>query len=226
MSEGSPISELVFRRVAGGREPVLDVLRCQDPEPALIWRSRGAAVGRFSLVGGAAARVLAAAAAVGSTAPPGAASPRPADRVAEYLTLDGVALVVPAATAVDGPWGELLAACRAAVDDPGEPVAAVTLVAEPPARVHLEHRGMGSLELGFGALTAAIRWTHAGIETGYAGARVEGGVVTAGPGWSTTIELDVTADASPAGKVVATASLSIRDAGVWIPVTLEAPVPA
>jgi hypothetical protein len=50
--------------------------------------------------------------------------------------------------------------------------------------------------------------------------------VTTAPGWSTTVELDITADASRAGKVVATASFSIRDAGVWIPVTLEVPVPA
>ena len=112
------------------------------------------------------------------------------------------------------------------MDDPGEPVAAVTLVAEPPARVHLEHRGVGSLELGFGALVAAIRWTHAGDRDGVRGRPGEGGVVTAAPGWSMTIGLDITADASRAGKAVATASFSIRDAGVWIPVTLEVPVPA
>lgn len=176
------MSDLAFRRVAGGLEPLRDVLLCQDPEPAVIWRSRGAVVGRFAPRNTAAARVEAAVAAVGAVAPPGGPSTLPADRVAEYLTLDGVSLVVPADAEVDGLWGELLAACRAAVDDPGEPVAAVTLVAEPPARVHLEHRGSGPLELGFGALAAAIRWTQGGIETGYAGARIREGVVTADPG--------------------------------------------
>jgi len=92
--------------------------------------------------------------------------------------------------------------------------------------VRLEHRGTEPLELGFGALAAAIRWSVDGAETGYAGARVKDGVVATTQGWSTTIELDPAADASPPGEPVATASFSVRDAGVWIPVTLEVRVPA
>ncbi|MHB8893307.1 MAG: hypothetical protein ACYC65_14835 [Candidatus Limnocylindrales bacterium] len=217
------MNDLAYRRVAGGSHPIHEVLLVRDPEPAVIWCSRGAMAGRFAARKAAAARIAAAVAAAGTIAPPEGPSTLPADHVAEYLTLDGRSLAVLAGAQVAGPWGELLAACRAAVDDPGEPVAAVVLVAEPPAHVRLEHRGSEPIELGFGALAAAIRWTVRGAETGYAGARVKEGVVTAAPGWSRMIELDPPADATPAGTPVATASFSIRDAGVWIPVTLEIP---
>jgi hypothetical protein len=76
----------------------------------------------------------------------------------------------------------------------------------------------------FGALVTAIRWTDHGAETGYAGARLREGTVMAGPGWSRVIELDPPA-AAPDGEPVATASFSVRDAGVWIPVTLEVQPP-
>ncbi|OGO57503.1 MAG: hypothetical protein A2V85_17155 [Chloroflexi bacterium RBG_16_72_14] len=217
--------DLAFRRVAGGREPDRVVLRLQDPEPAVVWRSRGAAVGRFSLAGEAVARVRAAAEKAGALAPPESPSTLSAHVLAEYLTLDEASLAVPAGTEVDGPWGDLLAACRAALDAPTEPVAAITLIGEPPARVRVEHRGSGQVSLGFGALNVAIRWAADGVETAYAGAQVRDGVVEAGPGWSTTIELDPPADPSPAGEPVATATLSIMDEGVWIPVALEVPVP-
>ena len=119
--------DLAFRRVAGGREPDRVVLRLQDPEPAVVWRSRGAAVGRFSLAGEAVARVRAAAEKAGALAPPESPSTLSAHVLAEYLTLDEASLAVPAGTEVDGPWGDLLAACRAALDAPTEPVAAITL---------------------------------------------------------------------------------------------------
>jgi len=106
-----------------------------------------------------------------------------------------------------------------------DPPAAVTLVADPPAHVRLEHRGRERLELGFGALVTTIRWTDHGAETGYAGARLREGTVMAGSGWSRVIELDPPA-AAPDGEPVATASFSVRDAGVWVPVTLEVRPPA
>ena len=218
------MTDLAFRRVAGGREPDRVVLRWQDPEPAVAWRSRGALVGRFAPDEAALARVLAAAEAASAVAPPESPSTLSAHVLAEYLTLGDASLAVPAGTEVTGPWGELLTACRAALDAPAEPVAAVTLVGEPPSRVRIEHRGSGQLELGFGALNVAIRWTEDGVETAYAGAQVRDGVVEAGPGWGTTIELDPPADPSPAGEPMATATLTVMDEGVWIPVALEVPV--
>jgi hypothetical protein len=220
------MTDLALRRVAGGREPDRVVLRFQDPEPGVVWRSRGAAVGRFSPAAVAIVRVRAAAEAAGAVAPPESPSTLPAHQLAEYLTLGEATLAVPAGTEIAGPWGELLAACRAALDAPAEPLAAVTLLGEPPARVRIEHLGSGQVSLGFGALNVGIRWTEDGVETAYAGAQVKDGVVEAGEGWSTTIELDPPADPSPAGEPVATATLSMMDEGVWIPVALEVPVPA
>ncbi|HYO43981.1 MAG TPA: hypothetical protein VES19_12350, partial [Candidatus Limnocylindrales bacterium] len=137
------MSELVYRRVAGGRDPDRDVLRAGADGESRVWRSRGATAGRFETRPEALVRVRAAIAGVAGIEVPAAfagASPG-SDVVAEHLSLDGATLAAPAATAADGPWGELLAACRAAVDDPGEPVAVVAVVAEPPSRVRLEHRG-------------------------------------------------------------------------------------
>jgi hypothetical protein len=220
------MTELALRRVAGGREPDRVVLRLQDPEPAVVWRSRGAVVGRFSPAEDALARVRAAAEAAGAVPAPESPSTLSAHVLAEYLTLAEASLAVPAGTDVAGPWGELLAACRAALDAPAEPLAAVTLIGEPPSRVRIEHRGSGQVSLGFGALNVGIRWTEDGVETAYAGAQVRDGVVEAGEGWSTAIELDPPVDPSPAGEPVATATLSIMDEGVWIPVALEVRVPA
>lgn len=219
------MTDLAFRRVAGGREPDRVVLRWQDPDPPVVWRSRGAVVGLFAPDEAALARVRAAIDAAGEVAPPESPSTLSAHVLAEYLTLDGAALAVSADAEVAGPWGELVAACRAALAAPAEPVAAVTLVGQPPSRVRFEHRGSGSLELGFGALNVAIRWEEDGLETAYAGARLAEGVVDAGPGWSRTIELDPPAGPSPAGQPVATATLTVMDEGVWIPVALEVAVP-
>ncbi|HYO43127.1 MAG TPA: hypothetical protein VES19_08020, partial [Candidatus Limnocylindrales bacterium] len=128
-------------------------------------------------------------------------------------------------TAADGPWGELLAACRAAVDDPGEPVAVVAVVAEPPSRVRLEHRGREPLELGLGALVVAIRWGGPGLATTWAEVRVTEGVVVAGPGWSRTLDVVAVSDPAPGAVPGGTASLSARDEGAWIPVSLTEPPP-
>jgi hypothetical protein len=219
------MTDLAYRRVAGGPDPIRDVLLVPDAGPATIWRSDGGVVGRFAVAPAFLPGLVAAAVAAASVDAPEGTSMPPADRLAEHLTLDGASLSVLAGAEVPGPWGPLLAACRAAVDDPGEPVAAIALVAELPGRVRLEHQGSGPLELGFGALAAAIRWTYGGIETGYAGARVRDAVVAAGPGWSTTIELTPTANPAPAGTPVARASFSISDGGVWIPVRLEVTAP-
>lgn len=219
------MSGLAYRRVAGGREPVRDVVWARDGEPASAWRSRGAIVGRFAVPAEAAARVRDAIVAARAAAPPVGPSTLPSDRLAEYVTLDDASMAVDAGAQVPGTWGELLAACRAALDEPGEPIAAVTLVPEPPARVRLEHRGSAPLELGFGALSVAIRWAQDGAETGYASARRNGGVVAAAPGWTETLELEPPLIATPAGEGIATASFSIRDEGVWIPVSLEVRLP-
>ena len=123
------------------------------------------------------------------------------------------------ATRPDGAWGELLAACRDALDHPGPPVAAIGLVIEGPGRLRLEHRGSESLRVGLGAVIAETVVYRDGAQAGLAQSRSADGAVDAGPGWRTTIEIEPL-DAAGA-SLVASVSLSANDAGVWVPVRCE-----
>jgi hypothetical protein len=225
------MNELEYRRVAGGRDPDRDVLR-DGAGGSHVWRSRGAAAGRFEARPEALAMVRAAADAVVGVAPPaapgGAGEVRPeasegAGGSMEHLAVGGSTLVVRSGSAVAGPWGALLAACRSAVDEPGDPVAAVAVTAEPPDRVRLEHRGGAPLELGFGALVVAIRWAGEGVDTSWSEARISDGVVTAEPGWSRAFEVHGVGAPAPGATPAGMATLSIKDDGVWIPVSLAEP---
>jgi hypothetical protein len=139
--------------------------------------------------------------------------------VFEVLEAGDATLSLGPNVAPDGPWGELLAACRSAVDRPGEPVAAIGLVVEGPGRLRLEHRGSGTLKVGLGAVIAETIVYRDGAQAGLAQARFADGAVDAGPGWSHAIELEPV-DAAGA-SLVASVSFSANDAGVWVPVRCE-----
>ena len=143
----------------------------------------------------------------------------PVDAVVEVLTAGDVELAIGPDDAPDGAWGELLAACRDALDHPGAPVAAIGLVIDRPGRLRLEHRGSGTLRVGLGAVVAETIVYRDGAQAGLAQSRFADGAVDAGPGWSHEIELD-TVDAAGA-SVVASVSFSANDEGVWVPVRCE-----
>lgn len=212
------MSDLVYRRLSASRPPVREqaVLR---PDGALeVWRSNGPVVGRLA---GRATDAEAIAtrfhAARREPRPGGGATP--ADAVFEVLETDDATIELRAGDDPGGPWGELLATCRDAVDHPGAPIAAIGLVIEGPGRLRLEHRGSEPLRVGLGAVIAETVAFRDGAQAGLAQARFADGAVDALPGWAHAIDLEAV-DAVGA-TVVASVSFSANDAGVWIPVRCE-----
>jgi hypothetical protein len=118
-----------------------------------------------------------------------------------------------------GPWGDLLAACRDAVDHPGPPIAAIGLIIDGPGRLRLEHRGSGTLRVGLGAVVAETVVFRDGGQAGLAQSRLADGAVDAGVGWSHVFELEPVDAAG--GSLVASVSFSANDEGVWVPVRCE-----
>ena len=212
------MSELTYRRVSDGRPPVRDQV-VLDAGGLSVWRSNGAEVGRFAGHDDDASRLRALLPAAIAARQPRGAGQVPVDAVVEVLTAGDVELAIGPDDAPDGAWGELLAACRDALDHPGAPVAAIGLVIDAPGRLRLEHRGSGTLRVGLGAVVAETIVYRDGAQAGLAQSRFADGAVDAGPGWSHEIELDPV-DAAGA-SVVASVSFTANDEGVWVPVRCE-----
>ncbi len=183
-----------------------------------VWRSNGALVGRLAGRAEDAGRLAALLeAARGEPLPGGRATP--ADAMFEVLEAGDATIELKPGDDPGGPWGDLLAACRDAVDHPGAPIAAIGLVIEGPGRLRLEHRGSATLRVGLGAVIAETVVFRDGAQAGLAQARLADGAVDAGPGWSQAFELDPV-DAT-GGSLVASVSFAANDEGVWVPVRCE-----
>ena len=164
------MTELTYRRVSDAPPPVRDQVAL-DAGELTVWRSNGAEVGRFAGRDDDASRLRALLpAAIGARRPAGTGRV-PADAVVEVLTAGDVELAIGPGDRPDGAWGELLAACRDVLDNPGPPVAAIGLVIEGPGRLRLEHRGSESLRVGLGAVIAETVVFRDGAQAGLAQSR-------------------------------------------------------
>jgi hypothetical protein len=216
------MTTIAFTRSSDAPPPMLDTLDVDEDGSWRAWRSVGETIGRFS--GSDLGSLVGLARRAAAETPP-TASDVPADATLDRLELgDGHAVaVVGASTRPSGAWGDLLAACREAIEDATtHPTAAISIVVLGHDRVRLEHRGTGalSLELG-GARAQASLWTAAGefLATGTGG--VDLGRVETGPGWSVEIPVEGI-DPMIAGGMVVSVSFVVDDGGVFIPVMLAA----
>ena len=216
------MSELTYHRLSSSRPPLREQVVLNADGTVGVWRSNGPVVGRLAGRQEDGGRLTARlAAAVATPRPRDTATP--ADAVFEVLESGDETIELGPDASPGGPWGDLLAACRDAVDHPGPPIAAIGLVIEGPGRLRLEHRGSATLRVGLGAVIAETVVFRDGAQAGLAEWRTADGAVDAGPGWSYPIELEPL-DAAGA-SLVASVSLSANDAGVWVPVRCEVTAP-
>jgi hypothetical protein len=216
------VTRIGYRRIAPGRPPERELLAVEADGSATGWRSNGPIVGRFAgrPPGVEAVLSLAEAALALDPAPlpelpPGAA--------VETVEAGSVSARFLAGRTPDGPWGELLAACREALEHLAAlPLAAVAGELDADGTLRLVHRGSEVLPLELGRLLVRTVRMRDGLETGRGQATPPGlGRVDAGPGWT----LEVPGDGTPAagdGTLWAEVTFVADDGGVYIPMRLSA----
>ncbi len=219
------MSRVALARLSDAPPPLRETLDVDPDGSWRVWRSVGQAIGRFGGSGDAAAagqRIVMLAEAATDTDPPGPGDAS-ADTTWDTIEVGSTSLRLPYRAAPDGPWGELLAACRGLLDDAiASPKAAIGMTLMAPDRVRLEHRGDEPLPIELGAASVeATAWTADGAFIASGSGRVAADHVDAGPGWAIDVDLDGI-DASAGGQPVVFVSFVANDGGVFIPVVLSA----
>jgi hypothetical protein len=209
------MTRVTFSRTSDEPPPLLrERVEIRDDGAWTAWLSTGPAVGRF---GGPAdpaapgARILALAEATAGVAPPDGGKPA-FDATIDRVTVDGRTLAIEYRQDVDGPWGELLLECRSFLDAAAShPLAAVALAIAAPDRARLEHRGSETIGVDLGGARAeGTVWTESGEFLTRGTARLDGGLVDAGPGWSVDVPLQGL-DANKPGSLVVSMELTVFD---------------
>ena len=223
------MSGVAFSRISGSPPPARELLSIRPDGSWSAWRSVGRAAGRFAGPGGPGtqgARIVELAEpAAGAEAPD--LGDQPMDTTIDRVEVDGRSVAVGYRAEPDGPWGELLAACRGLLKDAiDHPVAAIALVIVGPDALRLEHRGTEPLRVDLTGLRGeGTVWTDAGEYLTRGLPRVAeggpGGAVEASPGWSADIVLEGL-DPSKPGNLVVTMTLAVEDEGERVPVALSA----
>jgi len=208
-------------RLSDAPPPARELLEVADDGTLKGWRSQGPGVGRFAGMAGDLAGLQAlVAAAAGAPVP--ALGTVPMDATIESLEAGGQACRCSVHATPDGPWGELLRAARALLDDvlPSSPVAALALSIEAAGDLRLEHRGDGTLPVELGdAWVEITRWRD-GAPVGSTETRSLGlGRVETGPGWSAPVALHAPAG-EPGDLLTASVWFVADDAGVYVPAVL------
>jgi hypothetical protein len=217
------MSRVAFARLSDAPPPMREKLDIDDDGAWQAWRSVGRAIGRFSGSGGVAGadRILALATAAESMEPPDPGG-KTRDTTFDTLTIGDRSVRLPYRGILDGPWGELLTACRDLLNDAlDHPTAAIGITITAPDRVRLEHRGDETLSVEFGAARVDAQvWTAEGVFVASGTGTVDAGHVDAGPGWSIEVPLG---GIDPAGdEPVVFVSFVADDGGVFIPVVVSA----
>jgi hypothetical protein len=226
------VNGVSFSRVSGSPPPARALLEVHADGSWTAWRSIGLAVGRFAAEGGAespGARIIELGeATAGADAPE--LGDQPLDTTIDRVAVDGRSVAVGYRAEPDGPWGELLAACRELLDKATDhPVAAIGLAIVAPDRLRLEHHGEMPIRVDLSGLRGeGTVWTDAGEYLARGVPRLggderegSGGQVEAGPGWSADIVLEGL-DPSTPGNLVVTMTLAVEDNGQRVPVALSA----
>jgi hypothetical protein len=226
------VTGVSFSRISGSPSPSHESLDVRSDGTWTAWRSTGLAAGRFAGEGGPGSRgariVELADAAVDADAPE--LGEQPMDPTIDRVEVDGHSVTVEYREEPDGPWGELLAACRALLDEAVDrPVAAIALAEVAPDRLRLEHRGSEPLRVDASGLRGeATVWSDAGeyLTRGVprldpADPAVAEGPVEAQPGWAVDIVLEGLDPAKPGNRVLII-TLAVEDAGQRMPVALSA----
>ncbi len=219
------MSRVTFARLSDAPPPLREMLDVEADGSWRAWRSVGQAIGRFA---GDGATTLAALAERAATESPPPTGELPPDASVDRITITQAGRrrshvrSFGSTQRPAGAWGELVAACRALLDDAiAHPTAAIGLVVTAPDLVRLEHRGDGPLpiELGSAQVEATV-WKDGAFVVAGSG-QIVAGHVDAGPGWS--LEVPLTGiDPSASGDAVVFVSFVADDGGVYIPVTLSA----
>jgi hypothetical protein len=219
------MSVVVFRRLSSAPPPERELLTVDEAGTFRMWRSLGPMVGRFAGTLPDPARLAGLAAAAGGAAPPSGPGELPSGASVDFLEVENASSArVEAQSDVPGPWGALLDACRQLLGDlTAQPLAAVALHADDPARPRLDHRGQATLPLELDSATVTVELWRDGVQAVVAGSGPLGlGRVDAGPGWSVTVDIGAV-DVSGGGLLTARASLVADDEGVFVPLTLFCP---
>jgi hypothetical protein len=219
------VSLVTYTRFADAPPPERELLEVAASGDARAWRSIAPVGGRFEGRVPDPDRLRAlveAAVAAGSPEAPRL----PPDAVAETLDAGGKRATLPLDNPPAGPWADLAAACRAALDTvSGHPLAAVGAAVAADGTLRLEHWGREPLTVELGSLTARTTLWRDGAVVWSASYGVPGGLVrtAVGPGWALELE-PVEAVADGSGTLVAQVDLVADDAGVLVPLTLTAHV--
>src|SRR5438270_6614307 len=167
MDDWKQVTALAFRRLSFAPPPEREMLTVNDDGRFELWRSNGPIVGRFAGAVPDATALAALVSAAAATPPPAVPSALPPDAATEVVEVGDTSATVEAGEGADGPWGELISACRRLLDQlRDEPVAAVALVVESPTGARLEHRGREPLPLELDNATVAANVWHDGRQAG------------------------------------------------------------
>jgi hypothetical protein len=209
-----------FLRLSSAPPPAREKIDVADDGSYTAWRSIDDVVGRFAGSVPDPEVVRGLVAAVAGVAPP-ALGALPHDATVDSVGAGGQELEVSANGSVEGPWGELLAACRELVAGVGSsPLAAVALVIDGPGALRLEHRGSASIPVELANLWVEVTRWRGDTPVGSAERTVPGlGRVESGPGWSLPIDLGRgPADGEPGDLLTASAWFVADDGGIFVPV--------
>jgi hypothetical protein len=215
------VSAVTYGRFADGAPPERELLAVDDEGVATGWRSMGPIGGR---VGGAVpdrAGLDAAIAAASDAPDPGPARLVP-DAVREELEAGGHKVTLPLDDPPAGPWADLAAACRAALDAvTAQPVAAIEAAMDKDGGLRLAHRGAEPLTVELGSIRAKATLWRDGAEAWSADYALPPGLerTAVSEGWS--LDLDPAEPVPPGGgTLVARVDLVADDEGVFVPLTL------
>jgi hypothetical protein len=153
------VSLIRLLRLSDAPPPAREIVDVAQDGSMTGWRSIHDAVGRFAGTAPDLEALRALAEATAGMGPPGTPT-LPHDATTDNLTTTAGELVVSDKATPDGPWGELLVACRRLLDEVSRsPVAAVGLVIDGPGRLRLEHRGSEALGIRLETLAFEVtRW--------------------------------------------------------------------
>jgi hypothetical protein len=219
MDDRAQVSLVAFHRLGGYPPPEREMLEVELDGAFRLWRSIAPAVGRFAGQVAEPAEFQRLVEAAAADAPPAGGSVTP-DAPIETVVVGDASLRLEAGVAIEGPWGELLDACRRLADDGlRQPIAAIGIELEPPDTVRLVHRGREPLPIELGTAEVQLNLWRDGAPVAIGSTRPKGvDHVEAGPGWSIEIAVPGLAGAG-AGLLGGQASFIATDAGVYVPVS-------
>jgi hypothetical protein len=144
------------------------------------------------------------------------------DSPVDHIAVDGAEATLGMRDPAEGAWAKLAALLRPLLDElTASPAAAIAL--ELGAGARLVQRGTDTLGLDLSQLTVeAVHWREGSAEGEWSAPTVDGGQVSAGPGWTLDLPFAHGFDLRPGDRTAVAATFAILRDGRPVPVRLVA----